>query len=198
MVTERPFQPNLKEYQNVISTVRETDLGNPNEIDLYFQLLRDPNNSTHFSAFPDSPQALRDQLTQDGNHGYTAINVLNEPVGFALIQDAEPKQHDHWIAKLVLLSQLQGNRVGGQILDKLLKAGFTTPTSDNRLRTKLTAAVIMGVKDWERPFRLFRSRGFRVVGILENQVDVTTNGITTTHDVVRLEYLKKYWEAVYP
>lgn len=170
-------------------------------IEHYLRLLQYPDNRQHFTNVPKSLDKFLEDLAPKSVHPFAAINGHGNPVGFTTGYDAEPAQHDHFIGKTVVETNLQTQtgvespHVGGQMLEMLLETMYIrTKTHDGRPRKKISAAVVNGVENSERAKSLFMKHGFRIVANLPVQADVILKSdLTATKDVTRLEQTRADW-----
>lgn len=152
--------------------LREFDPQNEADLDIYFRLLTDPLNISHFSSPPKNPEDLKQKLERDKTHAYLAENINGEVIGAGGINDASEGEHDHFLVKAVVDSELQGKGVGRMLVIQLIEKAFFTKTTDGRERTKLDAAVIRNVPGWDRMPHILEQLGFQPKQILLRQVDV--------------------------
>lgn len=199
--------PDEEVLRRTVVGVRELDFHSSYEISRYFILLTDPRNREHFAGVPENENELALQLGRPEMHGLVGVNALDENVGFAIIRDASPDEHDSWIRMFVVENRLQRRRlkgegelpgVGMQFLDKVVKWGFSTKTHDGRDRESIHAAVVMDVPGWDRSRGLFRGYGFRSVYVLDDEVDVFLRkaGATVKRDIIRLALSRRDWEGI--
>lgn len=180
-----------------LAGVREINLASEQseaDLETCARFLNQPSNRDHFASPPTTSEGMRALCSSPGVHPLIAENKLGEIVGGMIIRDAEPMQHDHWLEKAVVDTQLQGRGLGRQMLKKGIEWAFTTLTIDGRRRMKLDTSIIMFVKGWERMYHLVESLGFEFRMILPDQVDVPMRrGIETKH-TTRWELRRSNWE----
>lgn len=152
--------------------LREFDPQDEADLNMYFRLLTDPLNISHFSSPPKNPEDLKQKLERDKTHAYLAENISGEVIGAGGINDASEGEHDHFLVKVVVDPELQGRGVGRVLVIQLIEKAFSTKTTDGRERTKLDAAVIRNVPGWDRMPHILEQLGFQPKQILLRQVDV--------------------------
>jgi len=187
-------QERLRKRSTIIR-VEQIDLST-NQSSQYLQLLQDPINSAHFNPVPRDVDELIRELKTSGLHGVVGKNLLEEPVGYSKLRDPQPGRNDTWIEGLVIENDLQNKggenelHAGSQFLEEIIKYAFSTPTHDGRVRTKVNAAVVKGIPNWERACGVFERSGFRNLGTYEDQVEVTGE----MKDVEVFELKRSAWE----
>jgi len=163
----------------------------------YLRLLRDLVNSVHFNPVPRDVEELIRELKTSGLHGVVGKNLLEEPVGYSKLRDPQPGRNDTWIEGLVIENDLQNKggenelHAGSQFLEEIIKYAFSTLTHDGRVRTKVDAAVIKDIPNWERACGVFERSGFRILGTYEEQVEV----MGEVKDVEVFELKRSVWEG---
>lgn len=187
-------QERLRERSTIVRA-EQIDLS-ANQPIQYLRLLRDPVNSVHFNPVPRDVEELIKELKTTGLHGVVGKNLLEEPVGYSKLRDPQPGRNDTWIEGLVIENDLQNKgrenevHAGSQFLEEILKYAFSTPAHDGRVRTKVDAAVIKDIPNWERACGVFERSGFRKLGTYEDQVDVDGK----MKDVEVFELKRSMWE----
>lgn len=178
--------------------LREFDPQNEADLNIYFRLLTDPLNISHFSSPPKDPEDLKQKLERDKTHAYLAENINGEVIGAGGINDASEGEHDHFLVKVVVDPELQGRGVGRILVIQLIEKAFSTKTTDGRERTKLDAAIIRNVPGWDRMPHILEQLGFQPKQILLRQVDVLDQ---EKEEVVRKsterwEIMKEEWMRI--
>lgn len=184
------------EERNKLVSLREIDLENLQDLQWYFELLAHPDNRDHFASPPTSALNLKGKLVRDNTHAYLAENAFGEIIGAGGINDAAEGEHDHFLVKVVMKPELQGQGKGRQLIVNLIEKAFSTKTSDGRDREKLDAAIIREIPGWDRMPHILSRLGFNPVSILQNQVDVVVEGRTIRKDVERWEIKREDWMRV--
>ncbi len=196
--------------------VEEIDLGSQLELENYFNLLRNRSNRQHFTNVPKTIEDLRRELSRPGIHGLViknaldeiddpTINPLHKIIGYSMIEDPPEGQEDAWIKHAVIANYYQNrkerdrskNHVGTRSMRTIIKWAFETKTTDGRERTKLNAAVVKWVPNWERAYHMFDLLGFRDMATFKNQAIVQlADGKIVRTDTDRFELERDYWEAM--
>lgn len=197
----RIYSHELEQKRRTVIGVREVDPSNLDQVKPYFNLLRNPTNKAHFTDISAMFAEFAEELKNPKVHPLVGINQLGEEIGYATLIDARRQQNDHGIIHVVVNNALQSrtksnpSRVGSQLLERVVEWAFATPTDDGRERIKLYGSVVEGVPNWERGRRLFLGRGFKYIGTLPDQSDVTLrNGELVRKPSMRFELLRSDWE----
>ncbi|EKD65465.1 MAG: hypothetical protein ACD_50C00082G0003 [uncultured bacterium] len=165
------------------------------DLSAYYNLLTNPKNRIHYANPPIDASDLKQRLLHDRTHTYLSENKLGSTVAGGGINDAAENEHDHFLVKVVIDPELQGHGMGRRFIAGLVDKAFHERTDDGRIRTKLDAAIIRDVPEWDRMPRALRSLGFKFVHYLPNQITIVDqeSGVEKTQPTERWEILREDW-----
>ncbi|MDP3697502.1 MAG: GNAT family N-acetyltransferase [Candidatus Taylorbacteria bacterium] len=187
--------------RSTVARLREAHQVSDEAIAQYLDFLNDPRNRMHFVDPPTTVEGVRKYVSTPEHpvpeHLLLAVNTGDEVLGGAIIEDARPRQHDHFVTNFVVDPDRQHRGIGLETMRRVLDWSATTPTYDERHRRKIDLAIIE-VEGWRKMRDLVERLGFRRVSYLRDQVDVDgPDGITTdSRPTRRYELMLDNWRAI--
>lgn len=176
--------------------IREMNLGDEREVRRYVDWLNFwgknvrgefVNNRSHFGNPPATVREAQKMFGLPGKHPLVALDEEGRIIGGAVLEDAAPNQHDHFLSLVVLDPNLQRlpTHIGTSMLFEIVDYACMHRTSDGRWRRKLDLSIIIGVSG-SRTMRNITENYLRFdrVGGLRHQVDVPTPSVDREGKVV--------------
>ena len=173
-------------YQELLKTQAVEFDGDPRVATQVIQILNSPLNRPHFANPYQSVEEMQEVANDNKRHILTH-EVGGKVVATATIDDAAAPVNGHYLNAFSVSEDLQGNGVGREFMEHVKTWAFNNETYESRERKSLRIGIAMGIDGWEKMYKLAKSTGFTVVGVLSNQMEIESGDVdvmlmTVHHD----------------